>query len=92
MKALLVASWISSIAVIGFLGCKYLNCKWAELLWVVNYLFAIGICGIYLILFLCLKEMPLAWKQLLVTIRNFYLTPFPFALLLMMSLSERSEK
>lgn len=91
MKALLIASWISAIAIIGILGCKYLNCKWAELIWILNYVFAIATCSFYLCLFICLKEIPPALKQVLITIRNFYLTPFPFALLLMLSLSERSK-
>ncbi len=88
-KSVLIASWFFAIAIIGYFGSKCMWRNWVIMLWNMNYLFALTINLLYLILYFYVDEFPMNIKTALASIRNFYLTPFPFAFLIMLVLSER---
>jgi hypothetical protein len=83
-KAILMAIWFVSIAVIGFYGSKYTKEKWVISIWVMQYLFAFLFSACYLGLYFYLDDFPMNIKTVMASIRNFYLTPVPFAFLLLM--------
>jgi hypothetical protein len=91
-KAVLIACWFFAIAIIGYFGSKCMLRQWVIMLWNMNYLFALMINLLYLILYFYLADFPMNIKTALASIRNFYLTPFPFAFLIMLVLSERRRR
>lgn len=93
-KAILMAIWFVSIAVIGFYGSKNTKEKWMISIWILQYLFAFLFSACYLGLYFYLDDFPLNIKTVMASIRNFYLTPVPFAFLLLMKLKikDKSEK
>lgn len=92
-KAIILAVWFLMIAFLGYLALKLSNKNWAVALWLLQYAFALTLCVIYVGVYFYASAFPIAIKTAMASIRNFYLTPFPFALLLVMIVVERrSEK
>lgn len=83
-KTILIGIWLVSIAVIGFYGSKYTKEKWVLTIWILQYIFAFLFSACYLGLYFCLDDFPMHIKTVMASIRNFYLTPVPFAFLLLM--------
>ena len=83
-KAILMTIWFVSITVIGFYGCKNTKEKWMISFWILQYLFAFLFSACYFGLYFFLDDFPMNIKTVMASIRNFYLTPVPFAFLLLM--------
>ncbi len=88
-KTLILAIWFLSIAFLGYAALKFANKPWAILLWVLQYVFTLLLCIIYVGVYFLASEFHIAIKSAMASIRNFYLTPFPFAMILVMLLIER---
>ncbi|MCX6206580.1 MAG: hypothetical protein NTZ19_10055 [Bacteroidetes bacterium] len=88
-KAMILAVWFLSIAILGYQALKFSDKKWAVALWIVQYSFVLLICMIYVLLYFFASEFPIALKTAMASIRNIYLTPFPFAFLILMEIVER---
>lgn len=91
-KAILMFIWFAAIAVTGFYGCKHTQVKWIMIIWTLQYLFAFLFSACYLGLYFYLDDFPMNIKTVMASIRNFYLTPVPFAFLLLMQRKVRSEE
>lgn len=91
-KAILMSIWFVSIAVIGFYGSKNTKEKWIRTIWLLQYFFAFLFSACYLGLYFYLDDFPMTIKTVMASIRNFYLTPVPFAFLLLMKLKIKDKR
>lgn len=91
VKTWILAIWFISIALLGFVLLRFAKKKWAIALWVLQYALALLLCIVYLGMYFWAKEFPIAIKTAMASIRNFYLSPFPLALLLLMALVENKK-
>jgi len=90
-KLLLIAIWFLVIYVLGYFQLKKSGKVWAVSIWQLQYLFVFIICVVYVELYFVASYFPLPLKTIMASIRNFYLTPFPFALIVIMVLIENKK-
>lgn len=88
-KAIVLAAWFFAIAFLGYQALNYTNKNWVVTLWIIQYSFVLFICAIYVMIYFFASEFPIALKTALASIRNIYLTPFPFAILILLEMVER---
>jgi hypothetical protein len=91
-KAIILFLWFLAISFPGYFALKLLNKKWAIIIWVLQYTVVLLLCITYGILYFYASEFPIAIKSSMAAIRNFYLTPVPLALLLIMILDENKKR
>jgi hypothetical protein len=91
-KTIIIAVWFLAIAFLGYLALKLLNKNWVIALWLMQYAFALMLCIIYVGIYFLATTFPITIKTAMASIRNFYLTPFPFALLLIMEVVENKKR
>lgn len=90
-KTWILAIWFLSIALLGFALLRLAKKKWAIALWVLQYALVLLLCIVYVGMYFWAKEFPFAIKTAMASVRNFYLSPIPLALLLLMALVENKK-
>jgi hypothetical protein len=91
-KLMILAIWFIAIASLGYFALKSTNKKWVIALWILQYVFVLVLCIIYVGLYFLAAAFPVVLKTAMASIRNLYLTPFPFAMLLVMILVENKKR
>jgi hypothetical protein len=91
-KTMILACWFIAMAFLGYLALRSTNKKWVLALWILQYAFALILCIIYVGIYFLATEFPMVLKIAMASIRNLYLTPFPFAMLLVMILVENKKR
>lgn len=90
-KALILAAWFSSVAFIGYAAFRLTKKTWAIRLWLLQYAFVLLLCIVYAMLYFFASVFPIAIKTAMASIRNFYLSPIPFALLILVAIIENKK-
>lgn len=90
-KTIILAIWFFSIAFFGLAVLQSTKRKWVITLWVFQYALALLICIVYIGFYFLAANFPIAIKTAMASIRNFYLTPIPLALLILMTIVENKK-
>ena len=83
-KTIILSLWFLSMALLGYAVLRIAKKKWAITFWVMQYALALLLCIVYAGIYFLASKFPILIKTAMVSVRNFYLTPFPLALILVM--------
>ncbi|MBY0481422.1 MAG: hypothetical protein K2Q21_08710 [Chitinophagaceae bacterium] len=90
-KAILITVLFLVIFLIGYKGLLRAENKWVIQLWVNIYFFATFVFLLNGLLYFFYEDLSVNLKVALGTVRNFFLTPLPFAIIVLLCLLENKK-
>lgn len=90
-KGLLMTLWFLAIGLIGYLGLLRTENDWAIKIWIIINFFAASIYLVNGLLYFFYEALSMDMKLVIGTVRNFFLTPLPFAIIVLLLLLENKK-